>query len=207
MPNILTRINLPLLGSLLFLLGSGSPPPYFENGMKEYKGGNYALAFEIWHPLGISGNVEAQFYLGTMYDLGEGVTKNLSKASEWYRKAAKQKHITAQYNLAWMYRFGKGVEKNHKKALNLFTLAANKGLAIAQFSLGSMYRFGEGATKNLILAHSWTNIASMQGNHAATRNREAIESEMTSIEIQEAKRLASKCKLKDFVGCVNLLTY
>ena len=80
-------------------------------------------------------------------------------------------------------------------------------MAIAQFSLGSMYRFGEGGPRNLILAHSWTNIASMQGNHAATRNKKEIEKEMNQLQLEEATRIAALCQLNKFIGCVGLVSH
>ncbi len=206
MRTILTKLNLLILFSIFCLLGSGNTPSRFGNGMAAYKAGNYKLALEIWHPLAVKGDAEAQFLVGTIYDLGEGVPQNLSTAAKWYLKAANQKHVTAEYNLAWMYRFGKGVLKDHKKALKLFMSSADKGLAIAQFSLGSMYRFGEGTPRNLILAHSWTNIASMQGNYAASRNKKDIEKEMNQLQIEEAIRIANLCQLNNFLGCVALAT-
>lgn len=58
------------------------------------------------------GNAAAQFDLGTLYDLGEGVQKSLTEAAKWYHKAAEQGEVAAQYNLAIMYDTGEGVEKN-----------------------------------------------------------------------------------------------
>jgi len=39
--------------------------------------------------------VEAQVFMAALYDRGLGVKQNYNKATEWYEKAAKQKHGTA----------------------------------------------------------------------------------------------------------------
>ncbi len=90
--------------------------------------------------------------------------------------------------------------------MELFLLSAEKGLLIAQASLGSMYRFGEGGKKDLVLAHMWTNIASMRGDYSSNRNTSLIEREMTDLQISHAKKLAVKCKFKEYIGCVSMLT-
>jgi len=63
-----------------------------------------------------SGDVEAQFNLGFMYDQGQGVPQNYSKAIKWYRKAADQGHVDAQYFLGTMYVQGQGVPLNYAEA-------------------------------------------------------------------------------------------
>lgn len=59
-----------------------------------------------------SGDAAAQFDLGSLYDIGEDVNKDLKKAAQWYRRAAEQGEVAAQYNLAIMYDMGEGVEKD-----------------------------------------------------------------------------------------------
>jgi hypothetical protein len=46
------------------------------------------------------------FYVGTCYDHGYGVRKNLHLAYDWYLKAAKLGHRDSQYNVGFFY--GKG---------------------------------------------------------------------------------------------------
>jgi TPR repeat protein len=58
------------------------------------------------------GDVDAQFDIATMYDLGEGVERDLVKAAKWYRQAAEQGEVAAQYNLAIMYDMGEGVTQD-----------------------------------------------------------------------------------------------
>jgi TPR repeat protein len=45
------------------------------------------------------GNANAQYFLGAMYDKGEGVAQDKKKAFEWYTKAVEQGNKKAQENL------------------------------------------------------------------------------------------------------------
>ena len=184
-----------------YLMGSGGLTQTFSDGLSAYKANKYKMALEIWRPLAKKGHVDAQFYLATLYDRGEGVKKNLNEAARWYKMAAKNDDMTAQYNLGWMYRFGKGVPKNLNKAVDLFKAAAKQGEIAAQSSLGTMYRHGEGLQKNIILAHMWMSIAATQGDYGSKRNLKAIETNMTKTQIQEAQQLAVLCEKKGFTDC------
>ena len=66
-----------------------------QEGLKALNRGDYKNAFEIWKPLAEKGNSTAQFNLGLMYDKGDGVRQNFSKAVKWYRLAAKQGNASA----------------------------------------------------------------------------------------------------------------
>ncbi len=55
-----------------------------------------------------------------MYDNGYYVSKNRSKALEFYKLAAHQGYAKAQYNLANAYLSGNGVQKDINLALELY---------------------------------------------------------------------------------------
>lgn len=50
----------------------------FKAGNEAYKEGDYSTALKHFRPLAEQGDVNAQFYLGQMYNYGEGVPRNLS---------------------------------------------------------------------------------------------------------------------------------
>ena len=75
------------------------------------------------------GDAEAQFNLGVMYSLGEGVPKDYKQAVYWYRKAADQGHADAQSNLGFMYHEGRGVPKDDTQAVYWLRKAADQGHA------------------------------------------------------------------------------
>src|SRR5436305_1724767 len=62
---------------------------------------NWADAVRLWKQAARAGHGRAQFYLGTCYDLGRGVAKNVPMALKWYQRAAEHGHVVAMYNLAF----------------------------------------------------------------------------------------------------------
>ena len=87
----------------------------------------YKLAFPGLATLAEQGDSDAQRYLGCCYEYGDGVTKDLAKAVEWYRKSAEQGNADAQCNLGYCYEKGRGVTKNIKTALQWYRKAAAQG--------------------------------------------------------------------------------
>ena len=114
----------------------GAEGDTLKQGIAAYKGKDYTAALKIIRPLAIKGGARAQFYLGLMYEEGDGVAKDLKEAVKWYRKAADQGYDVAQTNLGVMYEYGKGVAKDLKEAVTWFRKAADQGYARAQKKLG-----------------------------------------------------------------------
>ncbi len=110
-----------------FMLGLTAPAwAGFEEGKAAYNRGDYATALREWRPLAKQGDAEAQFFLGFMYTLGDGVPQDYAKAMKWYRKAAEQGVAKAQHYLGVMYDNGDGVPQDYAKAHMWFNLAASR---------------------------------------------------------------------------------
>jgi TPR repeat protein len=62
--------------------------------------GNYAGALRAWMPLAQKGDVNAEYFVGLMYDQGHGAAMNKTEAALWYRKAADKGMAEAMINLA-----------------------------------------------------------------------------------------------------------
>ena len=77
----------------------------------------------------------AQYSLGKMYLLGNGVPKDVSRAIQLLRSSANQGNQYAQYVLGKLCLQGKEVEKNPEAAEYWLTRAAIQGNAPAQFLL------------------------------------------------------------------------
>ncbi len=99
----------------------------FRAGVEAYNQGDYATALELFRPLAEQGHAKAQFNLGVMYTLGEGVPQDDKEAVRWYRLAAEQGVARAQYNLGSMYGMGQGVPQDYVQAHMWVNLAAVKG--------------------------------------------------------------------------------
>lgn len=73
------------------------------------------------------GNVDAQYNLGVMYAIGQGVRQDYTQAVQWCRRAAEQGHAGAQFNLGVMYAEGRGVRQDLALAQEWFGKACQNG--------------------------------------------------------------------------------
>ena len=96
------------------------------------------------------GDPAAQNQLGVKYAQGEdGLTRDDTKALEWYRKAANQGLPKAQTNLGDMYSFGRGgLTQSYLDALSWYLKASQQDWPDAQYRLGYMYEKGLGTDKD-----------------------------------------------------------
>jgi membrane associated rhomboid family serine protease len=65
--------------------------------------GNSAVALAHYRRAAEMGEKNAQYYLGTLYESGDGTPKDKQKAMLWYRKAADQGLPEALNDVAWEY--------------------------------------------------------------------------------------------------------
>lgn len=101
---------------------------------------------------GIAG---AQHDLALMYETGDGVPQDLTKARSWYEKAAQQGLADSQYNLALLYHEGRGGERDYVKARSWYEKAAAQGMAHAAYNLGIFYVSGRGVAPSKQMALMW----------------------------------------------------
>ena len=141
-------------------------PPDFQAGVAAYMIGDYATALREFEPLVKQGNAEAQYLLGSMYEIGQGVQQDDAEAVKWYRKAADRGDADAQVNLGSMYVRGSGVPQDDSEAVKWFRKAADQGHADGQLMLGVHYR-GKGIKQDYAEAARWFRKAAEQGNALA----------------------------------------
>ncbi len=110
------------------------------------------------------GELAAEFELGTMYGLGQGVPQDYSEAMCWFRKAADQGYASAQGAIGAMYSFGQGVPQDYAEAMRWYRKAADQGNAAGQHSVGAMYFQGQGVPKDYGEAMRWFRRAADQGD-------------------------------------------
>ena len=178
-------ISLFLIISLTTSVWAGS----FDEGLAAYNRGDYETALRESKPLSKQGDAEAQFYLGLMYDNGQGVSQDYIAAMKWYKKAAERGYARAQYNLGVMYSEGDGAPKDNAKALKWFRKAAERGYARAQYNLGVIYSEGDGAPKDNAKALKLYHKAAEQGHLDAQFNLGLIYSKGESAPQDNAKAL------------------
>ncbi len=138
----------------------------FEDGQAAYRRDDYTEAVRLWGQLADEGNASAQFSLGQMYYIGQGVRRDNAQANAWFRKAADQGFAYAQFDLGVAYEDGGlGVPQDYALAHMWFNLASSPA----------------------------TNADLRQ---MAVQNRDQVAAKMTPAQIAEAWRLACEWRPK-----------
>ena len=128
-----------------------------------YDRGDYAAALREWRLLAEQEYPGAQYYLGRMYAMGEGVPEDDAQAVFWYRKAAEQGYAEAQYSLGLAYTYNLNVPRDYRQAMFWYRKAAEQGHAGAQYDLGVMYSLALGVPQDDAQAVAWYRKAAEQG--------------------------------------------
>ncbi|WP_299205200.1 tetratricopeptide repeat protein [uncultured Amphritea sp.] len=167
------------------------------NSLRAYKNKGYKVELKTVEPAADAGDPIAQNRLGEMYEFGYGVSRDATKAINWYRLAADQGLVIAQHNLGRAYNFGTGVEQNFALAEEWYRKAAEQGHMDAMFFLGALYSndHGEESDKQTnIIAYAWLQNALELGNRTATAIQSRIQMKLSDTELAEAKALAAEYK-------------
>ena len=94
-------------------------------------------------------------------------TKDLTKAVDWYQRAADQGNVNAMHNLAVLMSEGVDGPPDQQKALQWFLAAADYGVRDSQYNLGVIYARGLGTPQDLVASYKWFAIAAAQGDSDA----------------------------------------
>jgi TPR repeat protein len=119
--------QIAIILAFFMMLCSPAAAQDFDKGMAAYEVGDYATALKEWRSLAEAGNVFAQFDLGLMYDIGQGVPQDNKEAVKWYELAADQGYPDAQVALGSTYAKGRGVLQNYIRAHMWFNISAANG--------------------------------------------------------------------------------
>ena len=101
-------------------------------------------AAKVYREAADAGHYAALYELGTLYERGTGVTKDLNEAIRLFNEAAAHGDLYAATRLGVLYRDGKGVPKDTAKAIEWLVKAARGGHTFAFNHLGYMYLEGNG---------------------------------------------------------------
>lgn len=113
------------------------------------------------------GEAEAQFKVGLMYRMGEGVKQNNQEAAKYYRLAADQEHAQAQLVVGFIFENACGVLRSEKEAIKYYRLSADQGNVHAQCYLGHLYKGGKLVEQSNQEAAKYFRLAAEQGNKVA----------------------------------------
>jgi len=150
---------------------------------------------EAQRQLAERGDANAQYTVGLMYAMGQGVAQDDAASVKWYRLAAEQGHADAASELAFMYRLGAGgVPRDYVEAAKWYRQTAVQGDKRGQRELGRMYLAGYGVPQDFVTAHMWFNLSAAQGDRSAVEGRDIVAKQMTPDQLAEAQRLAREWK-------------
>ncbi len=114
-----------------------------------------------------SGNPEAMFRYGMLFEDGTGVARNMDEAIKWYKKSAEKGFAVAQTYMGVIYDKGRGVRQNIVTAFEWYKKGATSGDAQAQFNLGVYYVTGSGTQKDEALGSEWIRKSANKGYESA----------------------------------------
>ncbi|KAG0254331.1 hypothetical protein BGZ95_006083 [Linnemannia exigua] len=114
-----------------------------------------------------SGDRDAQFALGLMYQYDGRLSQDYQAAMDWYLKAAHQGHASAQHNIGVLYHYGYGVPQDYFQAMIWFRKAAYQGDATAQYFVAWLYENGLGVSEDRVKAIEWYRKAIAGGDEDA----------------------------------------
>jgi TPR repeat protein len=161
----------------VLLLGLGAAPPVRAGDNEDCLIDGEALRRDdparlvaACERLAYQGDAVAQFNLGLMYEMGNGMPRNLARAARWYRKAADQDYGEAEFNLGALYAAGQGVPQDYVQAVKWWRKAADQGNSAAQSNLGVVYASGTGVSKDYAEAAKWWRKAANQRDPDAQYN-------------------------------------
>ncbi|WP_367849082.1 tetratricopeptide repeat protein [Rhodoferax sp. WC2427] len=133
-----------------------------QEGLAAYDKAEYSTALKELTPLAEKGNAQAQYRLGKIFNLGQGLPPDKKEAAKWFHMAAQQGLAEAQGALGYLCLVGEGVSQNSDLALEWTRKAAQQGNATAQFNLSLMYGEAFGLHKNPVESKKWLRKAADQ---------------------------------------------
>jgi TPR repeat protein len=150
------------------LLGAASPSmaagqPTFEEAVALFSDGNFRAAYEIAAPLATAGNVHAMAMLGSLYENGNGVGKDLSLARAWYEAAAVKGHLGAMFALSLLYLDGRLGKPDMAQGFAWTKKAADAGYPLAEHNLGLLFAGASGNPPDFAEASKWFRKAADHG--------------------------------------------
>lgn len=128
----------------------------------------------------------AQWLVGRMEFSGEAGPRDLNEAASWLAKSAAQDNPFAEYLLGRV-----ALERSdYPRAAQKFQQAAMQGLPQAQRHLAILLRNGQGVSQDKFEAYIWMLVSSDAGLNANSEDLHALEAELSSSQIEQAKSKA-----------------
>jgi TPR repeat protein len=120
-----------------------------------FRRNDFPAAVQQLRLLADDGSGYAQFWMGMLYEYGNGVPTDYVEAAKGYRLGAESGDAGAQVRLAGLYQTGQGVPFDQSEVVKWYLKAAEQGNLGAQWNLSAMYLYGEGLPQYYYEASKW----------------------------------------------------
>jgi TPR repeat protein len=167
-----------------------------DEGIAAYQQQDYQAAFTAWNRAAQQGDADAEYNLGQLYRLGQGVQTSYLTAQSHYIKAAEKNHPLAELQLGTMFYSGKLGPDHEQDAFYWLEQAAENNNAQAQWMVGIMSYNGQGTSQNTISAYSWLTLASEQQHTQAMLDQAKLKKGLTAKQLDLADALTTSFKQK-----------
>jgi len=150
-----------------------------REGERDLGDGNIRDAYNAFDRLAARNDIDAEYWLAHMTELGLGVERNIPKAIALYEKAAAEGSTPAETRLGEIYLQGDVTLPDYAKAFSLLGRAARQGDPRAAMVLGRMVRLGLGAPADPVESYAWSEVAVLEGFGFARSERDDAFAVMT----------------------------
>ena len=155
------------------------------------------------------GNMLGCNNLGTMYQKGQGVPQEYSKAVDLYQQACDAGVMIGCYNLGTMYQLGRSIPRDQNKAVKQYQQACDGGYIDGCYRLGFMYQEGKGIPQNQNKAVELFQRVCDEGEMRGCNNLGTMYQKGQGVPRDLSKALGlyqQACDGGDMLGCTDLGT-
>ena len=98
---------------------------------------------------------DAYYFLGILYQNGQGVERDLKKAIDQFLRASERGSAGADERIGWFFHKGYVMARSDADALVWFRRAASHNHKLGEYDMGLCYEYGWGVERNLKEAANW----------------------------------------------------
>jgi TPR repeat protein len=163
-------------------VGHLAPNPKHEEAVaiQAYREGDTGDALPLFKQLAGKGDPTAAYYLGEMYQYGDGTPRDGAQAVKWFTQSAKAGHVPAARQLGLVYLNGTDQVQDLAAARKWLGMAARHHDPMALRHLGDMNAHGLGAPADPVAAYADYAAAAVLGNTYAGNLRDELATRLST---------------------------
>lgn len=194
---LIILISLGFAGYRAFKGNTLGPAREEAIAIHEFQNGQGREAAPLFKQLAAKSDSTAEYYLGEMYRLGDGVARSGPEAVKWLTRAAESGNTEAARQLGLLYLNGDDAVQDLSKARHWFNQAALHHDAIALRHLGTMNAQGLAGPADPMLAYADYAAAAFEGDSVAVDLRDQQAESLTPDQQAHAESLARTLTHRD----------